>query len=216
MSLWSGFLTNKDRVIHKWFHYFPIYERFFERFRNTSIVFIEVGVYKGGSLKMWKQYFGPFATIVGLDINPACKKYEEDQIFVRIDDQKDRCFLREIIEEFGNPDIMLDDCSHKQLDIWETFDEMFPRVKNNGIYFVEDLHTSYRPDYGGGLRNPQSFIERSKVLIDELNGYHHLPKDGISEFTSHTFSICYFDSIIVFEKMTHIRPGNAQIGNPNI
>ena len=56
MSLWSGFLTNQERLIHKWKHYFPVYERHFEKFVNTDLIFIEIGCGEGGSLQMWKRY----------------------------------------------------------------------------------------------------------------------------------------------------------------
>ncbi len=90
MGLWSDFLTNQDRVIHKWKHYFPIYDRHSQRDSvNTDVVFIEIGCGQGGSLQMWKRFFGPYARIVGIDINPACTDFAEDQyqIEIRIGDQ---------------------------------------------------------------------------------------------------------------------------------
>jgi hypothetical protein len=71
MSLWSEFLTNDGRKIHKWTHYFPIYEQHFGRFVNRTTTFIEIGICKGGSLQLWKRYLGPFAQIVGIDIDPS-------------------------------------------------------------------------------------------------------------------------------------------------
>ena len=92
MSLWSEFLTNRDRPIHKWTHYFPIYERHFARFVNQATTFIEIGVSKGGSLQLWKRYLGPFAQIVGIDIDANCKAFEEEQISIRTGDQSDPAF----------------------------------------------------------------------------------------------------------------------------
>ncbi len=66
------FRNNKGRLIHKWNHYFDIYERHFNRFRNKQIVILEIGVSQGGSLQMWKNYFGSSAKIYGIDINPRC------------------------------------------------------------------------------------------------------------------------------------------------
>jgi hypothetical protein len=112
MSLWADFLGNKQRLIHKWAHYFPVYESYFERFRNRSIVFLEIGCGAGGSLQMWKHYFGPLVRVVGIDIRPQCKVYEEDQIAVRIGDQSDPAFLQAVADEFQDFDIVLDDGSH--------------------------------------------------------------------------------------------------------
>jgi SAM-dependent methyltransferase len=89
MSLWSEFLTNQQRPIHKWIHYFPIYERHLDAFRNRSATILEIGCGRGGSLQKWKRWLGPLVTVVGLDIDPECRTFEEDQIQVRIGDQKD-------------------------------------------------------------------------------------------------------------------------------
>ena len=90
MNLWSDFLTNNGRIIHKWKHYFPIYERHFREFVYKPVTFLEIGVWRGGSLQMWKRYFGPHARIIGIDIDPECKKFEEDQVEVYIGQQQDR------------------------------------------------------------------------------------------------------------------------------
>jgi hypothetical protein len=68
MTLWQDFLTNDDRVIHKWVHYFPVYERHFQWYRNKSLTFLEIGVARGGSLGMWQRFFGTLARVVGIDI----------------------------------------------------------------------------------------------------------------------------------------------------
>ena len=77
MNLWHDFLTNTGRRVDKWTHYFPIYEKHLKDWRNRTLTFLEIGVAKGGSLQMWKRYFGPMATIVGIDINPHCKEVED-------------------------------------------------------------------------------------------------------------------------------------------
>lgn len=101
--LYQYFLTNTGKLIHKWRHYFPIYERHFSRFQNRGPCFWEIGVGEGGSLAMWKAYFGPMATIIGLDINPDCLRHEDEQCQVRIGDQADPVFLQSVIDEFGRP-----------------------------------------------------------------------------------------------------------------
>ena len=72
MNLWQDFKTNDGRIIDKWMHYFPIYERHLAPWRNKTLTFIEIGVFKGGSLQMWRHYFGEQALIVGVDIDPRC------------------------------------------------------------------------------------------------------------------------------------------------
>jgi hypothetical protein len=212
MSLWSEFLTNEGRQVHKWPHYFPIYERHFDPFVNRAATFIEFGVSKGGSLQLWKRYLGPFAQIVGIDIDPNCKVVEEEQIAVRIGDQSDLEFLQQIIDEFGLPDVVLDDGSHMMSHISASFKFLYPRMSKNGVYMVEDLHTAYWEEYEGGLGRVGSFIEQSKGFIDELNADHSRGAVPISEFSRTTVSIHFYDSVVAFERGHHLKKHAPIIG----
>ena len=78
------FHENTGRLIHKWKHYFEIYDRHFSRFRGTDVHILEFGVSQGGSLQMWKNYFGHRCKIYGVDINKHCKSLEEDQIKAKV------------------------------------------------------------------------------------------------------------------------------------
>jgi len=209
MNLWPLFLNHQGRPAHKWVHYFPIYERHFERYVNRPMTLIEIGCGKGGSLQLWKQYLGPYARIVGLDIRPECKKFEEDQIYVRIGDQSDDGFLLSVIDEFGPAQIVIDDGSHQMKHIAASFRCLYPKIAPDGVYFVEDLHTAYWEQFGGGLRKPGSFIEISKNLIDELNVAYH---GSETEFSKTTLSIHFYDSVVVFEKGNYGRKYAPCIG----
>lgn len=214
MSLWSEFLTNQGRQTRKWTHYFPIYERHLCRFVNRTTTLIEIGVSKGGSLQLWKRYLGPFTRIVGIDVNPACKLVEEGQISVRIGNQNDVSFLQKVIDEFGPPDIIIDDGSHKMKDLSASFEFLYPRMDKNGVYLVENLHTSYWEEYGGGFKRAGSFIEKCKSYIDELNADHSRGAVPISTFSKTTHSVHFYDSVAVFERGTHIKKSEAIIGQP--
>ena len=80
MKLLNYFLTNTKKMIHKPQSYFDIYERYFSPFAGREVKILEIGVSHGGSLQMWKHYFGLYSKIVGIDINPVCKQFEEAQI----------------------------------------------------------------------------------------------------------------------------------------
>ena len=204
MSLWSEFLNNKQRAIHKWKHYFPAYETHFGRFVNRPITFIEIGCGRGGSLQMWKRYFGPHARIIGIDIRPEVKQFEEDQIEIRIGDQSDTSFLESVIQEFGTPDVVLDDRSHVMDDLVKTFHYLYPRTAPDGVYLVEDLHTAYWDEFGGGVRRDGSFIELCKTLIDELNADWSRDVLPPTDFTRSTLSMHFYDSMAVFERGRHL------------
>jgi len=199
--LLAYFLDNPGRLLHKWVHYFDIYHRYLAGFRDRPVVLIEFGVFHGGSLQMWKQYLGPQARIVGVDINPACTSLEEPQIEVVIGDQEDRGFLASLRELIGPADVVIDDGGHTMAQQIATFEEMFPALTPGGVYLVEDLHTSYWEEYGGGYRAPGTFIEYAKDLIDQLHGWH--ARDGQPEITDYTRGIGAMhvhDSVIVIDK----------------
>jgi cephalosporin hydroxylase len=202
MNLWQDFKTNDQKLIHKWVHYFPIYERHLAPFRNRTITVLEIGVFKGGSLQMWQRFLGPMATIVGIDINPECKQHEEPGIHVRIGDQSDPKFLQSLIDEFGTFDIVIDDGSHRMQHLLKSFEFLYPRIAKNGLYIAEDLHTCYWPEYGGGLDQPDSFVNVSKSLVDKLNADHSRGQVESDFFARNTFGISFYDSVIVFERGT--------------
>jgi hypothetical protein len=138
---------------HKWLNYFPIYEELFSRFRCTGPTVLEIGVYKGASLKLWQTYFGSGAHVIGIDIDAECKRFENANrnISVRIGSQADRAFLRSLIDEFGMFDIIIDDGSHMVDHQITSFNTLFgDGLKAGGIYLVEDLecyfwnNSSYR------------------------------------------------------------------------
>ena len=200
MTLWGDLFSHHGRMVDKWKHYFPVYERHFARYVNRPVTILEIGCGAGGSLQMWRRYFGPHARIVGLDIRPECQAFEEDQIAIRIGDQSDPAFLRHLINEFGSPDIVLDDGSHIMEHVVASFSFLYPRTARDGVYLVEDLHTAYWDEYGGGLNRPGSFIELCKNLVDELNADWTRGAVLPTDFTRSTQSIHFYDSIAVFER----------------
>lgn len=212
MSIWRDFLNNRQRVIHKWTHYFPIYETHFARFVNRPLTLFEIGCGQGGSLQLWKRHLGPLAQIVGIDIREECREFEEDQIAIRIGDQKDAAFLDRVLQEFGQPDIVIDDGSHKMHDLAATFLHLYPRTSPTGLYLVEDLHTCYWEEWGGGLGNPASFLELCKTLIDELNADHAKGQMAPTDFTRSTLSMHFYDSVVIFERGRHLKKHAPRIG----
>lgn len=203
------FETNQKRAIHKWMHYFEIYERYFAKFKNTDVTVVEVGVAQGGSLQMWKNYFGPKARIIGVDIDERCKQAEEAQIEVFIGDQASDEFWSRFKERVPKVDILIDDGGHEMHQQIATFRAMFPHISSNGVYVCEDLHTSYWDGYGGGYQRPGTFIEMSKNLIDELNAWHFRRQDEISDFTRTAYALHYYDSMLIIEKRP-MQPSHAE------
>lgn len=212
MNLWHDFMTNNGKAIHKWVHYFPVYERHFASWQGKTMTFLEIGVSKGGSLGMWQRYFGPLAVVVGIDIDPACKEHESPGINIRIGDQSDEKFLASVVSEFGIPDVVLDDGSHIMSHVNKTFEYFYPMMPKNSVYMVEDMHTAYWEEFGGGVDEPMTFINKSKSIIDSINADHSRGRILPDHFTKDTFCISYYDSIVVLEKGHIVRKEAPVIG----
>lgn len=199
-DLHAHFLNNSGRKLHKWLHYFDIYESHFARFRNRRPKILEIGVSGGGSLEMWRDYFGEGATILGLDVEPACKAHEALGATIYIGSQDDPVLLQQVVDENGPLDIVIDDGSHRMDHMAATLSFLYRHVQPNGCYLVEDMHTCYWADYGGGLKRQGSFMEVCKDLVDELNAQHTRGEVTVTDFTRSTASITFYDSVCVFEK----------------
>ena len=209
------FFNDDHRLIHKWRHYFEIYDRHFSRLRGRKINILEIGIMHGGSLQMWQNYFNGNAMIYALDINPECKKFESENVKVYIGSQEDKKFLQQLAKELPPLDLLIDDGGHSMKQQITTFQELYDKVKDDGVYLIEDLHTSYMKFYGGGYKKSRSFIEFSKNFIDKLHAWHtkKVPVDG---FTRSTHSLHFYDSILVLEKRKMSAPFDVKSGTPAI
>jgi hypothetical protein len=129
--------------------YLDVYHKHLNFKRDDVKVLVEIGILNGSSLRMWKEYF-PNATIYGIDINPECKKYEEDRINILIGDQNDDDFLNEVKNKIPQIDVLIDDGSHITQHQIKTFNYLYDNIKNDGFYIVEDLANSYE-EFNGDL-----------------------------------------------------------------
>ena len=175
VDLYAG---NKDSV-RKWHHYIPLYDRYFSPFRGRNIRLLEIGVLDGGSLQMWRNYFGDDAIIFGIDIDSKCEKYNGLAGQVRIGSQDDKKFLESVIEEMGGIDIVLDDGSHHMDHIPASLKYLFPHLNESGIYMIEDLHTAYWRRFGGGYRSKKNFFRFIMDLVDDIHHWYH--KKGLNQ-----------------------------------
>ena len=211
------FRTNSGRLIAKWHHYFEIYHRHLARYRDQPVTIVEFGVFHGGSLQMWKHYFGPRARIIGVDINPDCAAFAGPQVEIVIGDQEDRSFLRHLAHRIGPIDVVIEDGGHTMRQQIHTFEELWPSVKIGGTFLIEDLHTSYWDSYGGGHRRPGTFIEYAKDLIDQMHAWHSREPDTFAagQYTRSLKGMHIYDSVIVFDKGDVPRPRNSATGTPS-
>lgn len=142
-------------------HFIEAYQKHFAGLNPKRV--LEIGVQGGGSLKIWRDMF-PEAEIVGVDIDPECKKHEDERITVQIGSQSDVKFL----ESLGEFDIIIDDGGHTMTQQQVSLKWLMPQLREGGIYVIEDLHTSYWIQFKD---IEHSTIEEIKTLIDDLHTY---------------------------------------------
>jgi hypothetical protein len=193
-------LNHNGRLIHKWIHYIDIYETHFRRYRGTPVKFLEIGVGRGGSQQMWREYFGPDADLICLDIQDLSHRVDPEVSTFYQGDETDEKLLQRIIDEHGPLDIVLDDGSHINSHMIKTFEFLYPRMAPDGVYMAEDVHAAYSPNHEGGYKRPGTFIEYTKELLDNLHFLYarELPRDDAFGQTTHAIHV--YDSIVAFER----------------
>jgi hypothetical protein len=211
-KLWTTFPGG-----HKWTHYFPIYQAIFGPLRTEPLRILEIGIWRAASLKLWRQYFEhPKTIIVGVDVLPECVQFDAPAagIHIRIGSQSDPAFLKQVVEEFGPFDLIMDDGSHHSSHIIASFNHLYADgLKDNGIYFVEDLHANYWHPWRDSKK---SFLDVCKELLEHMHAHYRssTPADLLSDppssrttsaldvpqITTMIREMRFFDSIVAIYK----------------
>ncbi len=196
----------------KYINYFPIYDELLKKFRNKKIVFVEIGVFSGGSLFMWRNFFGKKAKIIGVDLNPDIKRFKKYGFEISVGDQSSDKFWKKFFNKYGKVDVILDDGGHTNYQQIITVNNCIPNIKDGGILITEDVHTSYIKDkwYNPSKR---SFINYSKKLIDDINSRYPGIKKQKFSLNRYIYSIQNFESITVFNVDRKLSKINKEIRN---
>lgn len=173
-KLSSEYSNHRGKVSFKWSSYLNIYERSFDEYRNKPVAILEIGVQNGGSLEILAKHFPSAKLIVGCDTNPACGNlnFNDPRIHLVVGDATQAEVAQQFRSLSPKFDIIIDDGSHRSLDIIRSFVHTFPLLASGGLYVVEDLHASYWLEYEGGLYHPYSAMTFLKRLADVLNHEH--------------------------------------------
>lgn len=165
---------NKGKISDKWEKFLSVYEKTFEPIRNNKLSMLEIGIQNGGSLETWSRYFRRATSIIGCDINPKCGslKYASAAVTVVVGDATQVSTYESIRKISPKFDIVIDDGSHVSKDIIDAFLLYFPMLTPGGIYCIEDTHTLYWEEFGGGLDNASNAKEFFKDLTDVINQEH--------------------------------------------
>lgn len=158
--------------------FIKLYEKELEGRKITRL--LEIGVQKGRSLRMWAKAF-PEAEIVGLDLNEPTEEIPETNIKFVQGNQADLL----VLDKLGDFDVIIDDGSHRTDDQIRSFKFLIHHLSAGGLYFMEDVETSYVFDYING----QTFVEYAKGLIDFVNRQQWFRR------------ILFMDDLIMIEKI---------------
>jgi len=175
--------------------YFEVYDKVFDQYVGEKITLVEVGVLNGGSLFMWRDFFGDQARIIGIDLNPAAKRWEKEGFEIFIGSQSDLDFWKNFIEAVGKIDILLDDGGHTYEQQIVTVESILPAINDGGLIVVEDTHTSYLDEFGSSSN--KTFIAYAKNIVDGVNYRFGLLSERKPERT--IYSVAFYESFVVFE-----------------
>ena len=189
----------EGRGIWKWRHYFEAYHGHLSKFVGREVHILEIGVYSGGSLEMWKHYFGPQCKIYGVDLEPACEVYADESVRIFLGDQADRSFWKRVKQEVPLLDIVIDDGGHKPHQQIVSLEELLPHLRSGGVYVCEDVQ---------GIS--QRFADYVSGLVHSLNATSITKKAGSVEqlastatpFQAAVHSIHSYPFLTVIEKTT--------------
>ena len=175
-----------------------MYERHLEKFVNREVRVCEIGVYSGGSLDMWRHYLGEGCRIYGIDIEPACKCYDNEFVKIFVGDQADRVFWKKFRAEAPPLDVVIDDGGHAVEQQIVTLEETLPYLRPGGVYICEDVH---------GISH--EFAHYVNGIALNLNAawdfQYHADHDRAISVTASSFqsairSVCLYPFAVVIER----------------
>lgn len=139
-----------DKIAHEYLAY---YDPVFAPWVDEEITLLEVGIERGGSLTLWRDYF-PKASVVGVDLKKLPSDFQAgERVHAYQGSQADLELLSRVAKERAPNgfDIIIDDASHlgelTKLTFWHLFDN---HLKPNGIYAIEDWPTGYWESWPDG------------------------------------------------------------------
>ena len=207
--------TDKSSLGH---YYTRIYSKYFDPMRDKPLTFLEIGIYRGNSVKLWEMYFSQ-ADLHFIDIDPNIIEYHSSRSKYHFIDQADRKSLNAFAHSLERGlDIVIDDGGHLMHQQITSFEVLFPYLNPGGIYVIEDLHTSYWREWGGygeignPITGPGTCVYYLKHLIDQLNytsgvtAIANIEKtpahiyNGLNIYQKHIETIHFYQSLVFIIK----------------
>jgi len=199
--------------------YIEIYESYFNQIKDKKLKILEIGIADGKSLLTWSDYFEN-SQIIGIDIHKIDiveEKLDRKNIEVHQGSQSDKGFIKEIIKKYTDFDIIIDDGSHISKDVKKSFELLFPALKDNGLYIVEDMQTSYNHFFGGNpfdIKYSNSHMNFFKNLTDRLN-YQEIANPFYlkKKYDSEIINISFYHNMVFIRKGNNNRVSKEVINH---
>ncbi len=186
----------------KYDSYFPVYEAMLQKYVGREVTIVEVGVFNGGSLFMWRKFFGPKARIIGIDLNPDAREWEKHGFEIYIGDQSSDTFWAELFQKIGKVDVLIDDGGHTNLQQIVTSHHAIQNINDGGVLIVEDVHTNYFREFGNPSR--YSFVNFAHRIVDGVNSRAYSLRRTYAEYSSRVYSVSFFESMVAFQIDTRL------------
>jgi hypothetical protein len=210
----------------KWGSHFytPVYHQLFAHLRDKPVRLLEIGIggYQfarlgGASLAMWADYF-PHGQILGIDV--FAKTLDLDpRVTVRQGSQDDAAFLTRMSAEHGPFDIVIDDGSHVPAHVTASFNILFPLLADGGLYVIEDVQSTFLPQFGGSALDGGGTMQLARVILEHL---HHAeiqlvqPGRRVGDLARSIRSFRAWHNIFVVEKGDNTEPSNFDLRLDNV
>ncbi|MGV0715201.1 hypothetical protein ABQE93_07340 [Mycolicibacterium sp. XJ662] len=162
-------VVDRTPRVHNLPDHLSVYESVVDRTRPIRL--LEVGSFYGDSLQMWQEYLHPDSLIIGVDVDSKFVKIADSEgIRVRIGGGQSHSLLRDVAEEFGPFDVILDVGSQACHPMTENFRSLFEiALTKHGVYIVEDVHCDYWTIY-----NSFTLTGLLRAFVDVLHGHYQL------------------------------------------
>jgi DNA-binding transcriptional MerR regulator len=194
--------------------YLRHYEEIFSSLRHEKFNLIEIGVFHGASVRLWPRFFTA-ATVIGVDIDPRCRAYENEneRVKIEIGSQADPEFLHKLASAYP-PRIVIDDGSHRSDHNIFTFEHLFPAVVPGGYYVIEDIHFHLDKHEAERLRGASPVLATDyfgALAKDRMGGVHYTSAlQGFQRYAANSIdSIQVIAQAFIIRKKDKVHDGYA-------
>lgn len=194
-------------------NYFEIYDKLLSKFVGTKLTFVEIGVLDGGSLFMWRSYFGENARIIGVDMNPDATKWRAHGFEIYIGDQSSPNFWKSFFEKIGGVHVILDDGGHRNDQQISTIESALPFVVDGGMLIVEDTQTSFMKFESFKKYSFIKFLQEKVSSMYARSDDLRIPEDKYSKLV---YSIEFYNGICVLNIDRNLCGGTKRIENEGV